>query len=235
MRPGAHSRYNFTSEYETTQDNLGCGTTRFAALGALSYIRAHDEYGAIGLARGLNAEGRGEYRSAIVARPESEIGGLEDICGRTFCFGSLYSTQGHLISRKMLEDANITLSDLGSCSYTSSHRDCAMAVMKGECAAGGMQDTLAITLADEGKLRIIAFSDYYPSSGISANRDVDPELPEAVKKALLDFDPKGKHASVLTDWDKTEMPRGFAEADDSDYAGLRELAIEYGIIEGASE
>ena len=98
-----------------------------------------------------------------------------------------------------------------------------------------MQDTLAITLAEEGKLRIIAFSDYYPSSGISANRDVDPELLEAVKKALLDFDPKGKHASVLTDWDRTEMPRGFVEADDSDYAGLRALAIEYGIIEGVSE
>lgn len=44
-----------TLEYETTQDDLGCGITQFAAPGALSHIKAHDVGGAIGLARGLNA------------------------------------------------------------------------------------------------------------------------------------------------------------------------------------
>ncbi|MCD4766504.1 MAG: PhnD/SsuA/transferrin family substrate-binding protein [Methanosarcinales archaeon] len=86
-------------------------------------------------------------------------------------------------------------------------------------------------LAIEGLVRIVAYSDYYPSSGISANNDVDPELVEAVKKALLDFDPGGKHASNLVDWDRTEMPNGFIEAHDEDYAQLRELAIRYDIIE----
>jgi len=55
---GRTFKIHFTSEYETTQDNLGCGITRFAALGALSHIKAHDEYGTICLVRGLNAEGR---------------------------------------------------------------------------------------------------------------------------------------------------------------------------------
>ena len=233
---GRTFKIHFTSEYETTQDNLGKGITQFAALGALSYLKAHDDHGVICIARGLNADGRGEYCAAIVTRPDSDITELKEIRNRTFCFGSFYSTQGHLIPRKMLEVANITLSDLGQYEYTGSHRNCAMAVMKGECDAGGMQDTMASSLADEGRLRVVAFSDYYPSSGISANRDVDPALLEAVKKALLDFDPKGKHAGNLTGWDKTEMPCGFVEADDSDYAGLREIAMRYGVIkEGVVE
>jgi phosphonate transport system substrate-binding protein len=90
---------------------------------------------------------------------------------------------------------------------------------------------MASSLADAGKLTIVAFSDYYPSSGISANTDVDPALLESVKKALLDFDPKGKHAGNLTDWDKTEMPCGFVEADDSGYTELRALATRYGMVE----
>lgn len=228
---GRTFKIHFTSEYETTRDNLGCGITQFAALGALSHIKAQDECGAICLARGLNAQGRCEYRAAIVTRPDSDIEELEDIRGRTFCFGSFYSTQGHLIPRKMLEDANITLTDLRQYGYTGSHRNCAMAVMAGECDAGGVQDTMASSLADAGKLTIVAFSDYYPSSGISANKDVDPALLESVKKALLDFDPKGKHAGNLTDWDKTEMSCGFVEADDSGYTELRALATRYGMVE----
>ncbi len=215
---GRTFKIHFTAEYETTQDNLGCGITQFAA------------FGAICLARSLNAEGRCEYRAAIVTRPDSDIEELEDIRGRTFCFGSFYSTQGHLIPIKMLEDANIALSDLGQYGYAGSHRNCANAVIAGACDAGGVQDTMASSPADAGKLTIVAFSDYYPGSGISANKDVDPAFLEAVKKALLDFDPKGKHAGNLTDWDKTEMPCGFVEADDSGYMELRALAMRYGMV-----
>jgi len=228
---GQTFKIRFTPEYASTQDELGQGITRFAALGGLSYIQAHENYGVTCIARGVNEEGSGEYRAAIITRPDSDINRIEDIRNKSFCFGSFYSTQGHLIPRKMLEDANITLSDLECREYTDSHLNSANAVIAGECEAGGIQDTLAISLAEEGKIRIVAFSDYYPSSGISANRDVDPALVKAVKKALLDFDPEGKHAYLLTDWDKTEMPCGFMEASDEDYAELRELAIRYGMVE----
>jgi len=40
-----------------------------------------------------------------------------------------------------------------------------------------------------------------------------------------------KHAGILTDWDKTEMPCGFVGADDSDYTELRALATRYGMLE----
>ena len=229
-------KIHFTHEYGNTVDDLGEGVTQFAALGALSYINAHERYGATCLVRGLNADGRDEYRAAIVTCPDSNISEIEDIRGKTFCFGSFYSTQGHLIPRKMLKDNNITLSDLEDFTYAGSHLNCAKSVIAGECCAGAMQDTLAFSLENEGLIRIIAFSDYYPSSGISANKDVDPALVEAVKKALLDIDPKGEHAYMLTDWDKTEMPNGFVEAHDEDYAQLRELAFNYGmVLQGAAD
>ncbi len=228
---GRTFKIHFTSEYDTTQDNLGKGITQFAALGALSYLKAHNEYGAVCLVRGLNAECKDKYRAAIVTGPDSNINQIKDLHGKRFAFGSFYSTQGHLIPRKILEDVDIKLSDFEQYIYTDSHNACAKAVLTGECDAGGIQDTLAISLENEGKLKIIAFSDYYPSSGISANKDVDPVFQEAVKKALLSFDPKGKHQAILTDWDKTEMPCGFVGAEDKDYNELGKFAIKYGLIE----
>ena len=228
---GRTFKIHFTPCYSSTVDELGEGVTQFAALGGLNYINAHDKYNATCLVRGLNKEGRSEYRAAIITQPDSDIYEIEDIRGRSFCFGSYYSTQGHLLPRRMLEDNNILMSDIGECTYKGSHTEAASGVVTGQCDAGGVQDTLARSLASEGLVRIVAYSDYCPSSGISANKDVDPELVEAVKKALLDFDPGGKHASNLVDWDRTEMPNGFIEAHDEDYAQLRELAIRYDIIE----
>ena len=54
-------------------------------------------------------------------------------------------------------------------------------VIAGEYDACGVQDTLAHSIISEGLVRIVAYSTYYPSCCISANKDMDPELPEAEK------------------------------------------------------
>jgi phosphonate transport system substrate-binding protein len=224
-------RIHFTSEYESTQDNLGENITQFALLEPISYLKAHEKYGVICLVSSVNTEGQGAYRSAIVTRPDSNITQIKDLRGKTFCFGPFSSTRGHLIPRKMLEDEKIRVVDLKKYTCTGSHSECAAAVISGEYDAGGIPDTLAISLQNEGKLKILAFSDNYPGSGISANKDVDPVIREAVKEALLRFDPNGEDAKNLTNWDKTDMPYGFVEVNDSDYSQLRELAVIYEIIE----
>ncbi|MCD4845185.1 MAG: PhnD/SsuA/transferrin family substrate-binding protein [Methanosarcinales archaeon] len=221
----------FTSRNETTEDNLGKGITQFATLDALSYIKAHDEYGITCITQSLNAKDSSNQIAVIVTQWDSNITELKDLRGKSFCFGSFDSAQGHIIPRKMLENATIRLLNLKHYVYLERHSYCAEAVMKGEYDAGVVDDTLAFSLVKEKKLRIIAVSDHYPNNGISANKDVDIELLEDVKQALLDFKPEGKHARNLTDWDKTKMAYGFIEANESNYTELRELAIRYGVIE----
>ena len=116
------------------------------------------------------------------------------------------------------------LENLDSYAWTGSHYNCATAVANGEFDAGGIQDTLGRELEAEGLIRIFFTSKYYPSSGIAVSKDVSKDAIEKIKQALLDFDPKGKHAQGLYNWDKTEMPNGFTEAFDKDYDELREWA-----------
>ncbi len=61
------------------------------------------------------------------------------------------------------------------------HVDIVNTVIAGEYDACGVQDTLAHSIISEGLVRIVAYSTYYPSCCISANKDMDPELPEAEK------------------------------------------------------
>ena len=212
-------------------DDLGMGVVQFAAIGAGSYIQAHAKYGVIPLVRGLNAQGRAEYRSVIVVAPDSSIQTIADLRGKRFAFGSLTSTQGHLIPRIILAQHNLTLDDLKAYEYTGSHRNCANAVTSGHSSACGMQDTLGEELAAAGLLRIIYTSQYYPSSGIAANKDVPPEDIDKVQQALLDFDPQGRDAPGLYHWDRTEMVNGFIEAKDGDYAEILEWAVKMGYFD----
>ncbi|MBN2184655.1 MAG: phosphate/phosphite/phosphonate ABC transporter substrate-binding protein [Candidatus Krumholzibacteriota bacterium] len=217
------------------EDELGSGNIQFAALGVGSYLQAHAKYGVIPLVKGLNAEGRAEYQSVIFVTPDSPIRNIDELRGKRFAFGKRNSTQGHLIPQILLFEHGILLGDLSGVEFTGSHYNCVNAVVNGRFDAGGIQDILGRRLAEEGLIRIIYTSEYFPSSGIAANRDVPPEVIEKVKRALIDFKPAGAHAEDLYHWERTAMVNGFTEAQDKDYEILREWSIRLGMLEASTE
>ena len=220
----------FTEKYEDTVENLGNGITQFAALGPVNCVLAKEKYGAGCLVMGLNSEGKPEYRAVIFTKIDSPIKNLKDLKGKTFAFGDRRSTQGHIIPRKMLEDAGITPANLKGYSFTGSHTNTARAVLNGEYDAGGIQDNLAKRLVKEGNIKVIAVSKPYPSSLICYSKYVDPLIIKAVKSTLLSFDPKNRHRKQLVDWDKTEMPNGFTEFNSATLEEIKTLTYKYGLL-----
>jgi phosphonate transport system substrate-binding protein len=227
---GKRFRIKFTEKYEDTIENLGKGVIHLAAVGTLNYVIGAHKYGIRYLVSGVNRDGDPKYYAAIITRPKSNIHNIEDINGKCFAFGSQTSTQGHLIPRKMLEDAEITLEDLGKYIFTGSHINVVKSVLNGECDAGGIQDILAERLATEGKIEIVKMSDPYPSSLIAYNGSLDSKTVEVIKSALLAFEPMGKHKNMLFDWDKTEMPLGFTGIDELELDKVTNLAKKYGLL-----
>ncbi|RJQ46919.1 MAG: phosphate/phosphite/phosphonate ABC transporter substrate-binding protein [Nitrospiraceae bacterium] len=227
---GRHFRIKFAEKYESTVEDLGKGVTHFAAVGTLSYLIGEARYGIRYLVSGVNKEGDTTYNSIIFTSPGSSIEGLKDLKGKCFAFGSRMSTQGHLIPRNMLEDEGIHLEDLVRYIYTGSHLETVKTVLNGECDAGGIQDTLAKTLASEGKIKILKISEPFPGSLIAYSSSVDSKTAEAVRAALLAFDPRGKHKTMLVDWDQTEMPLGFSKVDELELNKVKTLAKKYGVL-----
>jgi phosphonate transport system substrate-binding protein len=230
---GQYFRIKFTDKYMNTVENLGKGITQFASVGTLSYVIGREKYGIKYLVSGVNQEGDPRYHAAIITSHDSKIQNVSQLMGKSFCFGSRMSTQGHLIPRKMMEDQGVMLKDLGYYQYTGSHINAASAVINGECDAGGIQDVLANRLVTEGKIKIIGFSEPYPSSLIAYNADLDSQTVLNIKGALLAFEPMGRHKDLLFEWDKTEMPLGFTVLSEFEINKVTDLAKRYGLIKDA--
>lgn len=214
-------KLRFTPKDGAIVKDIGLGTIHFAAIGAVSYIQANKRYGVKPLVRGVNHDGKDQYRSTFVVRPASRIEQPKDIFGKHFAFGSKTSTQGHLIPRIVFYKKGIRLSDFKDYVFTGSHINCANSVLLNKTDVCGMQDVMAEDFAQQGKLRIIYRSDWYPSSGIVVNSRVPEAVSNKVMAALLAFDPTGLHAKQLYNWHKTEMAMGFVRARDQDYNVLR--------------
>lgn len=217
---GLRFNLRFTPKNNNIVDDLGRGEVHFAAIGAISFIKAREKYAVTPLVRGLNTDNLAHYRSVIITLPESPLRELGDLRGRRFAFGGRTSTQGHIIPRIELLKENIALQDLGAYKYTGSHKNCADAVLRNESDACGMQDTLADLLIERKLVRELYRSAFYPSSGIAANADLPAEVVSKVKQALLNFDPNGAVGGELYNWHLTEMPNGFTAASVDDYQEL---------------
>lgn len=208
---------------------MGADQIQFSIIGPLSLLRA-EKYGAKSLVIGITENGTSSFRSMIVTQPESPINSIQDLRGRTLALSNRTSTQGYLIPRIMLAQANLNLSDLASFESFQSYADAANAVLGGRFDAAALQDTLAEKLAAQGLVKIIAISDYYPSGGVSAAPGVNPAVVAAVQKALLEFEPKGKDREGLYQWDTSEMPNGFGKIDGDPYAVYRPWTEKFGLL-----
>jgi len=227
---GYDFRLRFIPKNTSIIDQLGTGQISIAALGAVSFIKAREKYGAVSLARGLNTIWKTQYRSIIVVAKNSPIKKISDLKGKRFAFGSLTSTQGHLIPRIMMQKQGLSLKDLGSYTYTGSHKKCALAVIQGNFDACGMQDTLAVSLIKSGELEALEISGLYPSSGIAANINMPKKMLEKIIPALINFQPSGRDRDGLYDWQQTEMPNGFGPALATDYDALRNWLYQFGML-----
>lgn len=226
---GRRFELRFTKRGESIVENLGNGVVDVALVGAVSFVRARDRYGARSVVRGVTSGGKDTYRAAIVVRPDSPVQDLGDLKGRSFAFGAESSTQGHLLPETMLLTAGVRDSDLHVWEFTGSHQACAEAVSSGRFDAGGMQDTLARDLATSGLLRIVAYSPPCPTSGVAVRAGLPSATVEALRDALVAFRPRGRDRSGLHHWERTEMPRGFVAAGPHDYdvveAAMRRLGM----------
>ncbi len=209
---------------------MGSGTIHFAAFGTLSYLDAHKRYGVKALVAARTADGGADYRALIITRPESSIRTIKDLRGRSLALGSPTSTQGNLIPRIMLQQAGISLSDLSAFQNHSSHFETANAVLSGRFHAGAVQDTLGRELVRKGLVRVVAESDLFPSSTISVASDVPEPVAEAVRRALLDFDPTGRDKHGLYRWDQSEMPLGFIPVNQKALDRVQMMAERLGLL-----
>jgi phosphonate transport system substrate-binding protein len=209
------------TNYNATVEGLGNGSLDIAYLGGLTFVKAHARYGAIPL---VQRETDRQFHSLFITQASSSIKSLKDLKGKSFAFGDINSTSGHLMPYRAMEKVGLNPDKDLKFRYTGSHAATVKAVESGAVNAGSCDETVyrAMTKdgkADASKLRVFYTSQPFVDYVWAARAGLDKPTQEAIVKAFTDLQP-GKDDKILA------ILRGkkFVAADNAEYDAIRNTA-----------
>lgn len=209
------------TNYNATVEGLGNNSLDVAYLGGLTYVKAHERYGAIAL---VQRQADREFHALFITQAGSAIKGLGDLKGKTFAFGDINSTSGHLMPYRAMKGAGVDPDKDLKFRYTGSHAATVKAVESGAVDAGACDETVFKEMtgsgkADPAKLRVFYTSEPFVDYVWAARRDLDAPTQKAIVKAFTDLAP-GKDDRIL----KILRGEKFVPADDAEYDAIRTTA-----------
>jgi phosphonate transport system substrate-binding protein len=216
-----------TTNYNASVEALGNGSLDFGYLGGLTYVIAHRRYGVIPLVQRKSDQ---TFHSLFITQANSPIRGLADLKGRTFAFGDIASTSGHLMPCKYLLAAGIDADKDLRFRYTSSHVATAQAVAAGAVDAGAVDESVfhqMVAAGDipAGRLRVFYTTPSFVDYVWVARKDIPAAEGKRFAQAFLELK-EPRDAKIL------EILRGrdFVRANDKEYEGLRTSASQLGML-----
>ena len=174
-----------------------------------------------------------EFKSVFVSRPGPGIKSLADLKGKTFAFGSVGSTSGHLMPRYFLLQANLNPErDFKQVAYSGAHDATALWVEAGKVEAGALNflvwDKLVQTKkVDLTKVNVFSTTPPYVDYVWTARGELDPGLQEKIAAAFLKLDYNNPEHRRLLDLHRTKK---YIRANDADWKGTEDAAIAAGLI-----
>ena len=174
-----------------------------------------------------------EFKSVFIARPGSGIKTLQDLKGKTFAFGSVGSTSGHLMPRSFLLEARINPErDFPQVAYSGAHDATALWVESGKVDAGALNflvwDKLVTTRkVDRSRVDVFHTTPPYVDYVWTARGDLDRGLQDRIAAAFLKLDYGNPEHRRLLDLHRT---RKYIRANDADWKGIEEAAIAAGLL-----
>lgn len=228
QRLGRPVKLIIPTNYNATVEAIGNGSLDIAYFGGLTYAKAHARYGAVPL---VQRDIDRAFHSLFITRAGSSVAKLADLKGKTFCFGDINSTSGHLMPRLILKKAGIVPEKtLASFRYTGSHPATAQAVATGACDAGAIDETVYKSLIEQGKLangatRVFLTSQPFADYVWAARKDLDGKTRATFTQALTGLKP-GKDDAVLT----ILRGKAFLPASDRSYDDVRKTAKDLNLL-----
>jgi phosphonate transport system substrate-binding protein len=205
------------TNYAATVEAVGNDSVDLAYFGGLTYLKARKLYGVVPL---VQREADRQFHSLFITSRQ-QITKLTDLRGKSFAFGDVNSTSGHLQPVKEMLDAGIDPDKDLQTRYTGNHTATAIAVSGGSVDAGAIDETVYRALVADKKLdpataRVFFTSHPFVDYVWVVRKGVDAATADAIKKAFLGL----TDAAVLDVLRATK----YVVADDAEYEPLRKVA-----------
>jgi phosphonate transport system substrate-binding protein len=174
-----------------------------------------------------------KFRSKFITATGSGIKTLKDLKGKTFTFGSVSSTSGHLMPRFFLKLAGVVPErDFSKFSFSGSHDATAKWVEAGKVEAGAMNEAVWDKLVESGKLdpkKIRAFytTPAYVDYNWTARTGLPRETLTRLAAAFLKLDSRNPVHKEILDLQRAEA---YVLAFSADFKGIEAAARDAGLL-----
>ena len=228
-KTGAKVEMTIPTNYAAVVEALVNDQLDIAFLGGFTYVQASRRAGVKPL---VQRDRDREFHSKFVTQPSSPIQSLADLKGRSFAFGDVNSTSGHLMPEYFMRQAAVDPQVIAKAIYTGGHDATLLAVANGKIDAGALDEAVFQRLTttgkvDPAKVRVFWTTPPFFDYVWVARKGLDTKLSGAVADAFLalnDADPQQKQILDALSAKK------YVTADDASYDKLRQAAEQAGLL-----
>jgi phosphonate transport system substrate-binding protein len=228
---GMEVKFLPVTDYPATVEGLAGGHLDLVWYGGFTFVQARRRTGnALPL---VQREEDARFHSKFITAAGSGVKSLADLKGRTFAFGSVSSTSGHLMPRHFLLQAGIDPDrDLSRYSFSGAHDATAKWVESGKVEAGALNESVWQRLVDEKKVDTAKVVVFYTTPAFqdynwTVRGDLDAPLVAKIKAAFLALDPaNGEHKLILD----LQRASKFIETRAENYRSIEEAARSAGLL-----
>jgi len=190
--------------YEESYAALKAKKVDLVVIGAVLYVEAHHETGAVPIIAEGNA-----VRSMIVVKKDSPIKSVKELKGKSFAFGYDGSTSTQLIPLLLISKGLGKPADLGKTEFVVADQGKIRGkLLAGEVDACGVVENVFEKYKD--KLRSLDTSDPFPGGPLVARKEMPAATIEALRKLFTSYKPVAgerfaKGATVVKDSDFNQV------------------------------
>ncbi len=222
-----------TFDHAAAVEALRNGDADISFMGALPFVLAEDQIGAIPLLSEVY-RGQASYSGRVFVRRDSGIETLADLRGRDIAFTDPVSESGYLypldlfVQDGLIKDIAGADTFFGHKFFAGGYQQAMQAMANGLVDAAGASQyaDLLLTPEQQAQVKVLAESQQIPSHAIIARPGLDPDLQARFTDAMLSLN-MAENRHLLT---YLYGPDGYVPADPAVYEDVRNTARRYGYL-----
>ncbi len=228
---GIPVKYTNVVDYAATVEGLAAKKLDMVWYGGFTFVQARKRTGnAIPV---VSRQEDLEFHSKFITRKGSGIKSLADLKGKTFSFGSVSSTSGHLMPRYFLMQSGIVPErDFKNVAFSGAHDATALWVESGKVEAGALNEAVWDKLVqakkvDLNKLEVFWTTPPYVDYVWTVRGDLDPHLVGKIAEAFTKLRADNPEQKKLLDLQRTKR---YVRVKPEDFKPTEEAAIAAGLL-----
>lgn len=226
---GAEVELTVPTDYAAVVEAIANEQVDIAYFGGFTYIQASKRSQVVPL---VQREQDQNFHSVFITHADSGINSLADLKGRTFSFGNVLSTSGHLMPEYFMRQNGVDAETIQKAVYSGTHDGTALAVSNRKIDAGALDETIYKKMVSDGRLgshtRVFYTTPPFFDYVWAADPRFSQQLAEAFRAAFLKLDINNPdHKAILDFLGATK----YVTARDADYDALRQAASEAKLLQ----